>query len=338
MMTWGLSFIRDSNALVCNLFQPRRTVYQNTMMSNTTNNIKADRRARADRSIPYEEMRRLMQTYGSIKCLRKRQNPAGEKTKINSIKRKFYRWFPDLEERFVKDKDGHYQPKIGHELEMRYREEMRTTDGESLSKKRAKCRKENLERHGNTYVKAKSAKRNFPSPPSTITKRARISRTVSSDLSPDEALSALSFPHQGTNIVGTDVTLNLGNDPISSVAMAADTEPMDRSFSAEKGIFDDVEESFYGPDEPVTKRLSSPISFCSSSSDESGLMDLNTSWDGSSSSSSFEEPALDSVTLWDRASPSIEEMFNRSMEECCEEILGSSDDSESVPDYILENI
>jgi len=304
-------------------------------MTFNTKNIKADRRARADRAIPYEEMRRLMQTYGSVKCLRKRQSPGGEDTKIESVKRKFYRWFPDLEERFVKDKDGHYQPKLGHEFEVRYREEMRTKDGEILSKKRAKCRKEKF---GSGPVKAKRTKTKATSSLLSITKRARVSRTVSLDVAPDEHLSAPSFPHQGTDIVGTDITLTLGTDPISYVVLDDDTEPMDRSFIAEKGIFDDVEESFYGPDEPVTKRLSSPISFCSSSSDESGLMDLNTSWDGSSSSSSFEEPALDSVTLWDRASPSIEEMFNRSMEECCEEILGSSDDSESAPDYILENI
>ena len=68
--------------------------------------------------------------------------------KIDSIKRKFYRWFPDFEERFEKDLEAStgtsavYRPKAGHEAEMNYREEMRRVDGEVLARKRAKCRRE----------------------------------------------------------------------------------------------------------------------------------------------------------------------------------------------------
>jgi len=291
-------------------------------MTFNTKNIKADRRARADRAIPYEEMRRLMQTYGSVKCLRKRQSPGGEDTKIESVKRKFYRWFPDLEERFVKDKDGHYQPKLGHEFEVRYREEMRTKDGEILSKKRAKCRKEKF---GSGPVKAKRTKTKATSSLLSITKRARVSRTVSLDVAPDEHLSAPSFPHQGTDIVGTDITLTLGTDPISYVVLDDDTEPMDRSFIAEKGIFDDVEESFYGPDKSVPNCPISPVSSCSSSSYEPD-------------SSLGESTSVCSATSWNRAPPAIEDMLNRSMEDCCDEILGSSNDSDSVSDYIFEMI
>merc|ERR1719473_1104369 len=60
---------------------------------------------------------------------------------VDSVKRKFYRWFPDLDERFVKDGAGFYKPKFGHEVEIRYREAMRAKDGECLAKKRATCRR-----------------------------------------------------------------------------------------------------------------------------------------------------------------------------------------------------
>ncbi|KAL7541369.1 hypothetical protein ACHAXR_010851, partial [Thalassiosira sp. AJA248-18] len=129
------------------------------MKSSTTNTKQitpASRRAkRTDRGVPFEEMRRLMHVYGSVKCLRKRQSkttPDGAdentKAKVDSVKRKFYRWFPDLDERFTKDEEGFYRPKMGHEFELRYREEMRAKDGEVLAKKRARCRKENKEQVG----------------------------------------------------------------------------------------------------------------------------------------------------------------------------------------------
>lgn len=112
--------------------------------------VKARRKSmkKTDRSVPFAEMQRLMRVYGSIKCHRKRNNGPEENMKIDSVKRKFYRWFPDFEEKFEKDPEASaggnvvYRPKAGHEAEIRYREEMRRLDGEVLCKKRAKCRRE----------------------------------------------------------------------------------------------------------------------------------------------------------------------------------------------------
>lgn len=113
----------------------------------TSNNNNKDRG-----SISFNEMCRLMSTYGSTKCLRKRKastsssnnNNNGQSTaKIESTKRKFYRWFPNLESRFTRNPTtGRYEPNIGHEAEIQYRLDMRKKDGQVLSKKRAKCRKE----------------------------------------------------------------------------------------------------------------------------------------------------------------------------------------------------
>mmetsp|Transcript_23720 Transcript_23720/g.51313 ORF Transcript_23720/g.51313 Transcript_23720/m.51313 type:complete len:293 (+) Transcript_23720:156-1034(+) len=285
------------------------------MKAATTRKTKAAKRT--DRGVPFQEMRRLMHVYGSIKCLRKRQNPGGEEnTKIDSVKRKFYRWFPDLDERFVKDDEGFYRPKSGHEFEMRYREEMRMKDGEILAKKRARCRKE---RHGSAVVKTKRIKIKATSTPSTFTNCARVCPVVSPMVSPvifpDLALSVPSFPNLGSSGVNTDITLNYDHIPMvsSSAAITADTEPVDSYFIAEQGIFDDVENSFYGP--TVQECSSIQCSSCSSSSEDP---------DHASSS-------------WDSDSPSIEGMLERSIEECCEEILGS-DDNDSMSGYLFDII
>lgn len=90
-----------------------------------------------DTSVPFDEMKRLMRVYGSLKCLRNRTPvDSGRAAKVDSVKRKFYRWFPDLDGRFVRTPEGWYRPKAGHEEEMRYRETMRKGDQESLVKKR----------------------------------------------------------------------------------------------------------------------------------------------------------------------------------------------------------
>ncbi|KAL7543236.1 hypothetical protein ACHAXR_012520 [Thalassiosira sp. AJA248-18] len=90
-----------------------------------------------DTSVPFDEMKRLMRVYGSLKCLRNRTPvDSGRSAKVESIKRKFYRWFPDLEERFVCTPEGWYRPKAGHEDEMKHREAMRKQDQECLVKKR----------------------------------------------------------------------------------------------------------------------------------------------------------------------------------------------------------
>ena len=90
-----------------------------------------------DFSVSLDEMERLMRVYGSLKCLRNRTPiTSGRSTKVESVKRKFYRWFPDLEERFVRTEEGWYRPKAGHEEEIQYREAMRKGDQDCLVKKR----------------------------------------------------------------------------------------------------------------------------------------------------------------------------------------------------------
>ena len=90
-----------------------------------------------DTSVSFEEMKRLMRVYGPIKALRSRAvKDAGKAAKSGSIRRKFYRWFPDFNERFVKTSDGWYSPKAGHQEEMIYREAVRKMDKEVLVKKR----------------------------------------------------------------------------------------------------------------------------------------------------------------------------------------------------------
>jgi hypothetical protein len=89
--------------------------------------------------VSFDEMKRLMRVYGPIKCLRNRRNSQtrpGAITKDTSIKRKFYRWFPDFNERFELTPEGWFLPKFGHEYEMKYREAMRMSDQKVLVKKR----------------------------------------------------------------------------------------------------------------------------------------------------------------------------------------------------------
>ncbi|KAL7545439.1 hypothetical protein ACHAWF_008788 [Thalassiosira exigua] len=90
-----------------------------------------------DTSVPFDEMKRLMRVYGSLKCLRNRTPvDSGKAAKPDSIKRKFYRWFPDLDNRFIRTPEGWYRPRAGHEEEMKYRESMRKGDQDTLVKKR----------------------------------------------------------------------------------------------------------------------------------------------------------------------------------------------------------
>lgn len=98
-----------------------------------------------DTSITFEEMQRLMSVYGPMKCIRNRSSAdSGKGIKAASILRKFYRWFPDFEDRFVKTAEGCYVPKIGHENEIRHREMMRNQDEKYVVNKR-NLRRYNLE-------------------------------------------------------------------------------------------------------------------------------------------------------------------------------------------------
>ena len=88
-------------------------------------------------SISYEEMKRLMDTYGPLKAKRNHSSRAvGIATKPELVRRKFYRWFPDFNERFIKVYEGMLVPKAGHLQEMEYRGAMRQMDQNSLVKKR----------------------------------------------------------------------------------------------------------------------------------------------------------------------------------------------------------
>ncbi|KAL7549718.1 hypothetical protein ACHAWF_012984 [Thalassiosira exigua] len=87
--------------------------------------------------VSFEEMKRLMRVYGPTKCLRNRTpRESGKSAKVLSVKRKFYRWFPDFHDRFVLQAGGWYKPAIGHEEEMRYREDSRREDQRLLAAKR----------------------------------------------------------------------------------------------------------------------------------------------------------------------------------------------------------
>ena len=142
------------------------TISQSTSMSSSSNNNnnttlkkktppkKKSRKnnmkpkdTRRHTSISFDEMCRLMRVYGSLKCLRNRTkattknnnkvNECSVSIKIDSTKRKFYRWFPDLDERFVRNLEtGCYEPIAGHVNEMAYRESMRISDQNKLVMKR----------------------------------------------------------------------------------------------------------------------------------------------------------------------------------------------------------
>ncbi|EED96321.1 predicted protein [Thalassiosira pseudonana CCMP1335] len=92
-----------------------------------------------DTSVSHDEMVRLMRVYGPVKCLRNR-TPKEKALKADSIRRKFYRWFPEFGDRFEKTVEGWYKPKIGHTEEIEYREEMRKLDQQVLAKKRLASR------------------------------------------------------------------------------------------------------------------------------------------------------------------------------------------------------
>lgn len=212
--------------------------------TSTRSTKRTKRTKRTDRGVTFEEMLRLMRIYGSVKCLRKRQNPDdGEvvytKTRIESVKRKFYRWFPDLDERFTKDENGMYWPNCGHESEIRYREEMRKKDSEIIVTKRVTCRRD---RHGTSEGKTKK----------------KNSNNSSDNTSAPESVES-----------GSNLTLNDNSDTTASYSASADIEPIDCSF-LEHGMLDDFDSTFYGLPPTVSSSCSSitdePYSPTSSSS------------------------------------------------------------------------
>lgn len=279
---------------------------------------------RSVRCISFDEMRRLMRIYGPTKCLRKRQTPDNKEVTVDSVKRKFYRWFPDLDERFQRDElTGQYHPRAGHQFELRYREEMRTKDGDRLSKKRVAVR---AERHGTSVKRSRTTKpKKNTGVTSTATNTSEGQRDRVYPVSPTTAPVLLSDPEQGgeDGFVDTEITLNQLYHPMGESAITADTEPVDHQFIAEEGIFDAVERSFFGPtvNECPSSGHVSLYSSSSSSEEEEGPPYYGTS--GSSSSD-------DSITA------SIDEVLDKSIEECCDELLGSDDNS--MDSYLLDMI
>lgn len=113
---------------------------QNARVSGSVKGTKAPMQ---NGTVAIDEMIRLMRVYGPIKSIRVRTtDPKG--TKLMSIKRKFYRWFPDFSERFVQTPEGWYTPRAGHEAEMKYRAAMREEDEMELISLRAAKRRENF--------------------------------------------------------------------------------------------------------------------------------------------------------------------------------------------------
>mmetsp|Transcript_7310 Transcript_7310/g.13882 ORF Transcript_7310/g.13882 Transcript_7310/m.13882 type:complete len:258 (-) Transcript_7310:295-1068(-) len=257
-----------------------------------------------------------------MKCLRKRHT---ENMKIDSVKRKFYRWFPDLEERFVKDKAGFYRPKFGHQFEMCYRQAMRAKDGETLSKKRTKCRLQrfgfveevdvesstNAERSTFAYATTTDSTDCIPvsamsaEASSVLAYNTASSLTDYTSISPVPPPAAVSpspsfYNQEQLGVKDTDVKLDYDHDLTASESIIADSEPMDNHFTAELGIFDDVERSFFGSDPSAEQ-------YPSSTSLESDPLRI----DG--------------------------DMLDKSMEDYCEEILASGAESKA-PDFHFDTI
>lgn len=219
--------------------------------------------------VPYEEMERLMNTYGSIKSLRNRGVKSGKTNgdlKKDSIKRKFYRWFPDLEERFCPDKDGRFQPIHGHEHEVKYRKEMRSKSSDLVAKKRAKTNKKN-----NTNVNGKLI----------LEKDGDMSLPPADRPLPDICTSS-SSRRPLPSPPNRKVTFN-DQDIITSLVSEDEDEAsvIDECFHASGAIFDEVNEEFYGDE----------VEVCSSNSNDS---DVDESLDAISSNVSVE----DDLELW----------------------------------------
>mmetsp|Transcript_34233 Transcript_34233/g.63100 ORF Transcript_34233/g.63100 Transcript_34233/m.63100 type:complete len:345 (+) Transcript_34233:146-1180(+) len=327
-------------------------------MKSTTKITKAAKVKKADRGIPFEEMCRLMRVYGPIKCLRKRKssaegggNGAVANTKIDSVKRKFYRWFPDLEERFVKDKGGFYRPKFGHMVEMCYRQDRRAKDGEILNKKRNRNRRRQQQQQRvvvvggverKTVIGVDNSKRAEISSSILAYSTARSAWADCAPLSPISSHAVSPSPsyydQQLIRVKDIDATdLEFDQDRTVSDSIIADTEPLDNSFIAEQGIFDDVEESFFGSYvQDCPSLLESSSSSSSSCSTSSGDQCSNSSSWGST-------PVIDHMLdkPMDMICPSIQKLpYSSISEEQGSNEISRTRDSLSIEDmlYCCENI
>jgi hypothetical protein len=250
-------------------------------------------------SVSFSDMLRLMNTYGSIKCLRNHQKNAGgiNNTKDDSVRRKFYRWFPDLDERFKRDHEGTYHPKYGHEFEINYRERMRKLDGELLAAKRTGSRKEHL-------LNPRKAKLVPSTKKALILARARQAGVIpvkSDDVAtPTPIFSSLSAQESDEMVALIPHTFH--DSPQESAAITSDIEPVDMSFIAERGIFDDVETSFFSP--TIQDGPSSRMQACSPAPEKVG---------------SIRTHQISPMNDTNYDSPFIDDILDKSIEECCDQ-------------------
>lgn len=219
--------------------------------------------------VPYEEMERLMNVYGALKAVRNRGAKPNKKegegdscqvVKRESIKRKFYRWFPDLDERFYRTENDQYQPIHGHEQEVKYRREMREKSFESVAKKRARANQKN------NYLKKERGE--LPRGDQPLPELAGSSGTL---LIPSPPSRQVTFDAE---------------DIISSLVSEDEDESstIDNSFLASGSIFDEVNKEFYG------EELSpSSIEIASSIHGEENALEIDVVGSDSSSSSSWDE-------------------------------------------------
>ena len=237
--------------------------------------------------VPYDEMERLMNDYGALTAVRNRgvkpskkgnekgSNVNGVQVKRESIKRKFYRWFPDLEERF-KHEDGQYNPIHGHEHEVSYRRVMRANSMQTVAKKRAVANKKNNCKKGGKVVEVQGdMKIELP----------RADQPLPELISSRGAVFHIPPPPK------REVTFDEEQDIIASLVSEDEDESstIDDCFHASEAIFDEVDKEFYGDELPSVVSM---IESESSNYIEKNSLDVISS---SSSSSSWE----DDVELWD---------------------------------------
>jgi len=261
-------------------------------------------------SVSFPEMLRLMNTYGSIKCLRNRQKNVEDNinnTKSDSVRRKFYRWFPDLDERFKRDNEGIYHPKYGHEFEINHRELMRKLDGELLAAKRTGSRKEHL--LNSREAKSPSNKK------ALIHARARqagVITVTSDDVAPPMVILSAISAQESDDMVAL-IPHHFHDSPQESAAIISDIEPVDMSFIAEREIFDDVENSFFSP--TIEECPSSRMQFCSPTQENADLYRSHQI-----------SPTCD--TNYD--TPFIDDIIDKSIEECCDQRSWGRMDSDTT--------
>jgi len=307
-----------------------------------------------------------MSTYGSTKCLRKRKastsssnnNNNGQSTaKIESTKRKFYRWFPNLESRFTRNPTtGRYEPNIGHEAEIQYRLDMRKKDGQVLSKKRAKCRKERntgVVGVGSTTTTTSSA---FKAPkiitPSTSTISDTSSHRISPVVTPHMMNNNMIIPsgimssssslplYNGTATASTQAAVNYDDEYLSS-SMNFGYVPMPPPSPSKKNNskVSPLIHSNVAPHSTSTAAFGEEPMPDRSFIAEHGIFDdVERTFYGVEDDVQQEQEMLLPLSMieergdsssWsssssdNRSSPtsSIDEMIDKSIEECCEEIF-----------------